>query len=308
MGTLHTTSGRWKLGLALALVTAALWGSLPIALKSLLSDMEAQTVVWYRFVISAVLLGIVLAWRRKLPARLPRGAGVWGLLAVAAIAFAANNVVFVVALGYITPTAAQVLIQLAPMMLLAGGVFIFRERFHRGQGFGVLLLGCGILLFFQQRLAELVSGFGAYAFGVFLVVVAAAFWAGYAIAQKQLLTEYASPVLMWMIYAVGMVLLLPLADPAQLNQLQGWQWGVLLYCGILTILGYGAFAEALAHWEATRVSAVIAVTPLITWGLNHIAAKVAPGFAQPESIPLLSMAGAGLVAAGSALTALGKRG
>lgn len=308
LGNLHTTSGRWKLGLGLALVTAGLWGSLPVALKSLLSTMEAQTVVWYRFTFATLLLGLVLGWRRKLPAPLPRKRSVWTLLGIASIAFAANNIVFVMALGYITPTAAQVLIQLAPMMLLAGGIFVFKERFHRGQAFGVLLLVSGVALFFRDRVQELFSGLGAYAFGVLLVVVAAALWAAYAMAQKQLLTEYGSPVLMWMIYASGALMILPLASPLQWMALDAVQVGVLLYCSLLTVLGYGAFAEALAHWEATRVSAVIAVTPLITWSLNQLASVLAPGYAQAESFSLLSLAGAGLVTVGSALAALGKRG
>lgn len=294
--------------MGLALITAGLWGSLPVALKSLLGSMGAETVVWYRFTVATLLLGLVLVWRRKLPPPLPRKRSVWKLLAAACIAFAANNVIFVMALGYITPTAAQVLIQLAPMMLLAGGIFVFKERFHRGQGFGVLLIACGMALFFRDRLQELLGGFGAYSFGVVLVVVAAALWAAYAMAQKQLLTEYGSPVLMWMIYASGAVMILPIASPSQVVALDAVQAGVLLYCSLLTILGYGAFAEALAHWEATRVSAVIAITPLITWSINQAASVLAPGYAQAETFTLLSLAGAGLVTAGSALTALGKRG
>ena len=36
-------------GALLSLTTAALWGVLPVALKELLSVMDAGTVVWYRF-------------------------------------------------------------------------------------------------------------------------------------------------------------------------------------------------------------------------------------------------------------------
>ena len=265
-------------------------------------------MVWYRFTVSTVLLGFVLLWHRKLPVSFPQKRGVWVLLAVATTTFAANNVIFVMAMRFITPTAAQVLIQLAPMMLLAGGVFVFKERFHRIQGLGILLLVGGVMLFFRDRFQELLHEPGAYAFGVMLVVVAAALWACYAMAQKQLLTAYASPALMWMIYASGAVMIFPVAHPAQLWQIDGVQIGVLLYCSLLTILGYGAFAEALAHWEATRVSAVIAITPLITWSINQAAALVAPGYAQPEDFSLASLAGASLVTTGCALTALGRRG
>lgn len=307
MGSLHTTSKRWKLGLALALATSILWGSLPVALKSLLTDMEAGTVVWYRFTFSAFLLGFILLWRRKLPAPLPRGRAVWGLLAIASVGFAANNVVFVKSLGYITPTVAQLLIQFAPLLLLAGAVLVFRERFHGLQAIGVLVLLGGVALFFRDRVHELLGGLNAYAVGVLLVLLAAALWAAYALAQKQLLMHYPSPVLMWMIYANGAVMLWPMAEPGQMSLLSGVQLGVLFYCSMLTILGYGAFAEALAHWEASRVSAVIATTPLITWAFNHLASLVAPGYAQAEALSALSLLGAGLVTLGSALIALAKR-
>lgn len=307
MSNLHVTSGRWKLGFALALTTACLWGSLPIALKSLLTDMQAQTVVWYRFTVAALLLGLGLAWRRKLiPAR-PHNRTVLWLLVIAAVCFAANNVIFVMGLGYITPTAGQVVIQLAPMMLLFGGVVVFKESFGGAQIVGLLLLLSGMLLFFHERLGELFGNFTGYAFGVLLIVISAIVWAGYAMAQKQLLVNYGSPTLMWMIYAAGAVLLLPLASPSQISALDGTQVGILLYCSILTILGYGAFAEALAHWEATRVSAVVAVTPLITWTLNRVAATLLPGYAQPEDLSGWSILGAGMVTLGCAFAALSRR-
>ena len=55
------------LGITFALITAVLWGAVPIAMKQLLTDMTPYTIVWYRFVISAVGLGIVLAVQGKLP-------------------------------------------------------------------------------------------------------------------------------------------------------------------------------------------------------------------------------------------------
>ena len=304
---LHVTSGRWKLGLALSLATAAFWGSLPIALKILLSDMEAQTIVWYRFTVAALLMGAGLLWRRDLRPAIPRNRLVWGLLAIAALGFSANNVLFVKGLGYVTATAGQVVIQLAPMLLLLGGVVIFKERFNGTQLIGLALFLVGMSLFFHERLGELFGNFTSYAIGVFLVVLAAVAWAFYALAQKQLLTSYGSAGLMWMLYASGSVLLLSLAQPTQIYALNGTQLIVLLYCSILTVLGYGAFAEALAHWEATRVSAVVAVTPLITWLLNRVAATLLPGYVKAEDLSNLSLIGAGLVTVGCAFAALSRQ-
>ena len=70
-------------------------------------------------------------------------------------------------------------------------------------------------------------------------------------------------------------------------------------------MAYGAFAEALAHWEASRVSAALAITPLVTFASVALAASWWPDHVQPEQINWLAYGGAVLVVLGSALTALG---
>ncbi len=64
---MHQSSGRVGLGFSLALLTAVLWGLLPIALKWLLSSMSAATITWIRFMVAAVLVGVVLLVHRKIP-------------------------------------------------------------------------------------------------------------------------------------------------------------------------------------------------------------------------------------------------
>lgn len=65
---MHTTSGRWGYGLFLALLTALLWGILPIKLKQVLQVMDPVTVTWYRLMVSGGLLFAWLAMQRRLPA------------------------------------------------------------------------------------------------------------------------------------------------------------------------------------------------------------------------------------------------
>ena len=87
-----------------------------------------------------------------------------------------------------------------------------------------------------------------------------------------------------------------------MSPLQGW---LLLACCMNTLIGYGAFAEALAHWEASRVSATLAITPLVTFAAVAIAARIWPEYVHAEQINGLGYGGAVLVVLGSALVALG---
>ena len=50
---LHQTTGRWRLGLTLALTTAALWATLPVALKIALETIDPWTLTWARFAVAA---------------------------------------------------------------------------------------------------------------------------------------------------------------------------------------------------------------------------------------------------------------
>jgi drug/metabolite transporter (DMT)-like permease len=161
------------------------------------------------------------------------------------------------------------------------------------------------VLFFNQRLDELLTSMTAYTTGVLIVLLAAFFWTFYGLAQKQLLTVWNSLQVMMVIYLVCAMLLIPWVHPLQaleLSPLQGW---LLLACCLNTLVAYGAFAEALAHWEASRVSAALAITPLITFASVALAASWWPDHVQPEQINGLAYCGTVLVVLGSVLTALG---
>jgi drug/metabolite transporter (DMT)-like permease len=302
---LHRTSGRRWLGFTLASITMLLWGILPLALKILLRAMDSPTIVWYRFLLSSVLLGAVLAWRGGLPplARFRRAQ--WLLLAIATVGLALNYLAYMIGLELTTPANAQVLIQLAPLMLALGGLLVFRERFSRLQWAGFFVLILGLAIFFGSQLRALASSLDRYLLGSATLVGAAITWAIYGMAQKQLLHWFSSQTVMWCIYLGCTVGLVMTAEPAAILELDGLELGVLLFCALNTLVAYGAFAAALAHWEASRVSSVLALTPLATLAFAWLMAALWPALVTPEAISPTSLFGAVAVVAGSLLTSLG---
>jgi len=303
---MHRTTGRWQFGLVLTLITVFMWGSLPIPLKILVGVVDAVTITWFRFLVASVLLGAWLAWRGRLPSLRKLSRTELALLAISIVGLAGNYVLYLLGLEHISPGAAQVVIQLAPMFLLLGGLIVFHERFGAVQWLGFAILCGGLVLYFHDRLRDLFAG--SYGVGVVMVVVAGAMWAAYAMAQKQLLKAMPSEVIMFCIYAASVVLFLPASHPTHLAQLDGVQIALLIYACLNTIVAYGCFAEALDHWEASRVSAVLAITPLLTLVFVSWLAQLAPGVLPPEGLDALSVAGACIVVVGSALSALAPRG
>jgi drug/metabolite transporter (DMT)-like permease len=139
------------------------------------------------------------------------------------------------------------------------------------------------------------------------MVLAALVWAAYALVQKQLLTQLASEQVLFLLYVGAVPLLLPPAHLAQLLALDGLQLGMLAFCCANTVVAYGCFAEALEHWEVSRVSAVVTLAPVFTLLGVHAAAWLWPDAAPAEFLSAWNVLGALLVVAGSMTTALGAR-
>ena len=261
---MHQTTGRWKLGLALSLLTTLMWGLLAIALKLLLAYMDPYSITWYRMIVAAVVLGVFMKMRGTFPdwRKLKGKTGV--LLVIASLGLTGNFVLYLMSLNYITPGVAQIVIQLAPVFLLIGGVFLFGESFSRMQFLGLVILIIGMLMFMNQRLGALFSQMDEYSIGVLLMVLAAIVWTTYALIQKLLLKELPSESILFWVYLGSAIMLTPASNFASVSVLDGLGWALLIFASLNSIVAYGSFAEALDHWEASRVSAIMSLVPLLT--------------------------------------------
>jgi drug/metabolite transporter (DMT)-like permease len=303
--SMHRTSGRWKLGLTLALITAVAWGLLPIALKLTLTGMDPYTITWYRFATSGLILGLLLAATRGLPAVASLTRRDWLLFALALGGLLVNYICYVFALRHVSPTVNQTVIQLAPLCLLLGGLIYFHERFSRWQWVGFATLIVGLVLFFNRRLKELTDVGEGLGLGVALLVIASVVWAAYGLVQKQLLKGMSSQQILLLLYVGAIVLLTPVSRPGSVGGLNALEFWMLVFCCANTLIGYGAFAEALEHWEMSRVGAVLALAPLSTLSGMWLIERIAPHLLEPEGLNPTSIVGALLVVSGSALCALG---
>ncbi|MHC5671692.1 DMT family transporter [Nostoc sp.] len=304
--SLHQSSGQWRLGLALSLLTVLLWGILPIALTVTLEAVDVYTVIWFRFLVSFLLLAMYLGIRGKLPKLEQLRSASWKLLAIATLLLGINYFLFMQGLALTSPANAEVLIQLSTLLLGLGGLVIFKERYRLYQWIGVSVMTCGYLLFFREQLTNLITAHSTYILGTVLIVLAAAAWAIYALAQKQLLQSLSSPSIMLVIYGGCALLFTPLARVKSLFLLDSLHLGMLIFCALNTLIAYGAFAESLEHWEASRVSAVLALAPIVTLILLGVLSIIAPSLTSLEHLTFTAILGAGLVVTGSVAIALRK--
>lgn len=299
---LHKTSGRTRLGLALAAATAGLWATLPVVLKVALEALDPITLTWFRFLVAFVLFGAWVARGRGLWRYRRIGRRGWMLLGLAAVALSGNYVTYLFGLDRTTPASAQLLIQVAPLLMAVGGIVVFGERFTRMQwiGTGVLLLGLG--LFFSDQLVEFAAQTERYIGGAGFIVLAGALWAGYALAQKQLLGDLTPSHVLTFVFGFATIALLPFADLGSLRGIDALHWAAITYCALNTLAAYGCFAEALAHVEASRVSVVLALNPLLTIVVVVIAHALFPDVVDEAHVAGLGILGALVAVVGSGVT------
>lgn len=289
----------------LSLLTALLWGTLPVAFVLLIGKMDTITITWYRFMVAAVLVFAIL-WRQgKLPAVQRMDTRTNVLIVLAASALAGNFLLYLSSLSYLNPESAQVLIQLAPFILMFGSIFFYGEKFGTLEWLGVVLLLTGFCLFFNDRLAQIFTSLNDYSIGILLMVLASLSWGIYGLLQKTLLKKMDSVQLTSLMYLGGVIWLLPFIKPASIFDLNTIQFSALVFCSVNLILAYGAFTEALQVWDAARVSAVITLAPLFTIVNMAIVVKYWPDLFADSDLNWMAYLGAIIVVVGSMLAALG---
>ena len=299
------TEENWKKGLILSLITVLFWSTLPVALKLSLTATDAMTLTWFRFLTAAVFTGILIISRNKLAEFKRLTASQWAWLSLAAVMLTANYVLFLVGLEMTSPANAQVFIQMAPLLLTLGGVIIFKEAFNRMQILGVISILCGLSLFFSDQIKQIISS--NYSIGIWVMFTAALTWAIYALIQKKLAQVLSSQSILCFIYLFATLALFFWSDLSSYQSFNELQWWAIGYACINTVIAYGAFAEALNHWNASRVGMILALTPVITLLFINGFAYFFPHLLAAESIHLIGYLGMALIVTGSMLASFKRR-
>ncbi len=299
------TQQNWKIGLFLSLLVVAFWSTLPVALKVSLSAIDAWTLTWFRFCTATVFTFFIIAfsgsWRGFLKLKFKD----WLWLILAGVMLIGNYVGYLLGLEKTTPGNAQVLIQLAPFLMIIGGVYFFKEAFNLKQKIGATLLVIGLGLFFKDQL-DTVSII-EYKTGVALMVFAAVTWAIYALIQKKLHAVLSSQAILAVIYLLASLLLFPFSEPQNLTGLNQQQWIAIAYACFNTVGAYGAFSLALTYWQASRVGMVIAIVPVFSLFFINLMASWFPDLVSFEHITFIGFIGVILIVSGSMFASLGKK-
>jgi len=292
-------------GILYASITASLWGFLAIALKMAVMELSPVSVVWVRFTTAFISLAIVTLIFRRKDFNVYRN--IHWMLLLAGLFLGFNYLGFISGIKYVSPSSSQVFIMVAPVTFALSGIVVFREKVNLQHIIGFALVVTGIGLFYSEQIRDLVNAEHHFTRGMLLIFGGGLSWAVFASLQKHLLKTYSPNQLNLFIYSLCAILLLPFVQFSKLPGLSGGQYLLLFYLGLNTVLAYGALSLAIKYTEATRVSVIITLNPIITFVTMAILSHMQVEWIEPESFSMLSITGALVVLAGAITVILAGR-
>lgn len=284
----------YRAGLVLVSIAVFLWGTLPIALKMILPFVDAVTLTWFRFVCAfAVTLCIQLVFGRLGDFR-KLGPKQWLVLTLAMLGSIANYILFVSSLHYLSGPTAQLIFQVAPIMMAVGGVLFYQEHISARQIVFFAGVIVGMLMFFNRELVG-ISGHTQILIGIACVFFSALSWVIYTLLQKALLQDISSSNILLYIYFCASVLLLPFSSPQKLELVSVDLFPVLLFLSLNTLIAYEAFTRSLQHWPVSRIGAALPLVPVIAFACTYLLHFIWPAHIEIETLNGVAQAGVLLV-------------
>jgi drug/metabolite transporter (DMT)-like permease len=292
-------------GLVYAGLTALLWGVLAIALKFTVNTLDPVSVVWFRFSFSFFVLLVWMLFFDRNDISLLKRPPVKAL--IAAFFLGLNYLGFITGVKYTSPSNAQVFIQLGSVGFALAGIFIYKEKVSWKQIVGFIMVLIGIALFYYEQLTALEGINRDYTKGILLVSAGGISWAVFASLQKGLVAKLGPNQLNLVIYAFCSLIFLPFINVNAMIHLNLTEWLVLIFLGLNTVLAYGFLAIAIKYFEATKVSVIIALNPILTFVGMALIGTFEVGWIEHEHFTFLSIVGAGIVLTGAIITIISKR-
>jgi drug/metabolite transporter (DMT)-like permease len=284
-----------NLFLAYAKVTfsVVVWGASFIATKIALGDVSPATVVWLRFGIGVILLGLVAIQRKQLTLPNPKELPYFALLGFIGIAFHQ----WLQSTGLVTAQASTTawIVATTPIFMALLGWLVLREKLAPFQVLGISLATIGVFAVVSEGdLSSLAVGkFGAP--GDILILISAANWAVFSALSRQGLKKHPASWMLLFVMGFGWIFVSVqfFAGPGftEIGQLSLNGWLGITFLGIACSgLAYIFWYDGLQAIPASQVGAFLYLEPLV--------AVIVAALILKEPILLVSIIGGGTILVG----------
>lgn len=274
-----------------ALFTVIVWGATFIATKIALREVSPATIVWLRFGMGMIILGVVVAARKQfaLPER-----SEWlyfAMLGFLGVTF--HQWLQATGLQTAKATTTAWIVATTPVFIALLGWLALKERLNNLQVLGIVLAAFGVLLIVSK------GNFGALftgeegTFGDLLILISSVNWAVYTILSRRELARHPAARMMFFVMLIGWFFVniwIFGFGPGfgEIPHLTSSGWGAILVLGVFgSGLAYIAFYDALQEIPASQLGVFFNVEPLVT--------TVLASFMINEKITVITLVGGAVI-------------
>jgi drug/metabolite transporter (DMT)-like permease len=269
------------------------WGASFIATKVVLGEVSPITVVWLRFGIGVLILGLAALWRGQLELPQKKDIPYFALLGFIGITFHQ----WLQSTGLVTAQASTTawIVATTPIFMALLGLLVLRETLTKSQVFGIVLATIGVLLVVTEgNLGSLSVGeFGTP--GDILILISALNWSIFSTLSRRGLKEHSAVLMMLYVMAFGWTFtsVLYFTGPglSEVGQLTLRGWFGILFLGIACSgLAYIFWYDGLQAIPASQLGAFLYLEPLV--------AVIVAAIVLNEPVLLASLVGGGTILLG----------
>jgi len=252
--------------LSKATFAVVVWGASFIATKIALRDVAPVTVIWLRFGIGVVVLGVIMATKEgfALPSR--RELAYFSFLGLQGITF--HQWLQVTGLVTSQATTTAWIITTIPIFIAVLGWLILSEKLSWGAAGGIALAGVGVLIIVTHGdLGTIFRGqFGAP--GDILILISAPNWAVFSVLSRRGLQNQSATRMLFFVMSFGWIFtsiwLVAAGRLQDFAHLSTGGWIAVLFLGIFCSgLAYIFWYDALKAIPASQVGSLLYLEPLV---------------------------------------------
>jgi len=274
-----------------ALFAVIIWGGTFIATKIALREVSPVTIIWMRFGIGALILGMAVSVRRQFALPSKNDLAYFALLGFIGVTF--HQWLQATGLQTARATTTAWIVATIPVFTALLGWLVLKEKMNLARVGGIAIAALGVLLIVSNGdLSALVSG-ETGAIGDLLILISAPNWAVYTILSRRELARHPAARMMFYVMLFGWLFACAWIfgfGPAlkEIPRLSASGWTSILALGTFgSGLAYIAWYDALQAIPASQLGVFINIEPLVTMML------AAPMLG--EQITLISLLGGAII-------------